>query len=49
MGFDIEQTFISLCMGEIPNNLHTRDKYLLKVLLGANKKVIHRDTMDRYY
>lgn len=42
MGFDIEQTFISLYLGEIPDNLHNREKYLLKVLLAASKKAITR-------
>ena len=40
MGFDIEQTFISLYLGEIPDNLNNREKYLLKVLLAASKKPI---------
>jgi hypothetical protein len=47
MGFDIEQTFISLYMGEIPDNLHTREMYLLKVLLAASKKAITRKWLQK--
>lgn len=47
MGFDIEQTLISLYLGEIPDNLHNREKYLLKVLLAASKKAITRKWLQK--
>jgi hypothetical protein len=34
-------------LGEIPDNLHNREKYLLKVLLAASKKAFTRKWLQK--
>ena len=42
LGFGIDFTCLSFYLGNIPKDLHNRDRYLLKILMAASKKAITR-------
>ena len=46
MGFEIEYNFTDIYLGNIPGDLSTPDKYLLKILLVAGKKAITKKWLD---
>lgn len=46
LGFEIEHTFKTIYLGNLPNELNTQDKHLLKILLMASKKSITRKWLN---
>ena len=47
LGFDIEYNFQTIYLCNLPNDLTSQDKYLLKILLAAGKKPITRKWLNR--